>query len=481
LEYVPSSHIEEGRFGRLFRNVPIFRQDESDLLALGALMVSPREDDPTPEGQVDPEESSIPAGYTYVGQFVDHDLTFDPASTLDKFNDPNALVNFRSPRFDLDSVYGRGPDDQPYLYDQQHPDFPGLALLLGRDAKVRSAIEDQRDLPRNEQGRALLGDPRNDENIVVSQLHAAVIRFHNAMLERVHAEQPQLGHADLFKETQRQVRWHYQWAVFHDFLPRIVGGDLAGETLERAWNLRYYRPYGPGSFMPVEFSVAAYRFGHSMVRPEYRINSFVPPRIPIFSDEANPLVNLNGFRPLPDDWGFEWRFFFTGIGETTADRPMQHAYRIDTHLVNPLGTLPGPAVAGLRSLAQRNLVRGLRLKLPSGQAVARALRLPVLDEDELVAGGEDGETPIADIGTGSLRGNAPLWYYILRESELRHEGNRLGAVGGKIVAEVFVGLLFADRLSYLRVDPDWRPDEALCADGKTFGMADLLRFATGQQ
>jgi Animal haem peroxidase len=495
LTSVPSSTLFSGRFGRIFRSLPVFGHDEQHLRALAARMVSELEDPPTPEGEVDEEETTkpIPAGFTYLGQFIDHDLTFDPVSTLDRQNDPDALTNFRTPRFDLDSVYGRGPADQPYLYDQQRPigagGETGLFLLLG-DKRSANPNFAGPDLPRNAQGRALIGDPRNDENLVVSQLHSVMLRFHNKMLEKVAAETTLTGN-DLVKETQRRVRWHYQWVVIHDFLPRIVGPEMVDQVFpmekEHGWGrdgkrrkvqrreprLKFYRPHN-NAFMPVEFSVAAYRFGHSMVRPIYRFNSVVG-RVPIFSGNFNPnnLENLNGFRPLPAEWGFQWQFFFE-LGANPANQPMQKAYRIDPQLVNPLGSLPPAIASSPSSLAERNLIRGLRLGLPSGQSVARAMDVEPLRDEDLRVGAGDDQVPLTDLGA-DFRHNAPLWYYILREAELFHEGNQLGPVGGRIVAEVFVGILDSDRMSYQSVDPSWNPDLANASG--TFGMADLIRFA----
>src|SRR4051794_16483308 len=173
----------------------------------------------------------IPAGYTYFGQFVDHDITFDPLSQLSKFNDPDALTNFRSPRFDLDSLYGEGPSGSPYLYEWHNADRRGVRLLEGRNPNQDAngnALE-RRDLQRNAQGRAIIPDPRNDENIIVSQLQHAFIRFHNNVVEHVATAQPTLRGAALFAEARRVVTWHYQWVVVHDYLPRIIGDDLANE------------------------------------------------------------------------------------------------------------------------------------------------------------------------------------------------------------------------------------------------------------
>ena len=484
---VSSSPSFEGRFGRMFRNLPVFDQDPKALSVLAARMISDVEEDPTPVGEVDPEENDhIPAGYTYLGQFIDHDITFDPASSLQRQNDPDALVDFRTPRFDLDNIYGRGPDDQPYLYQPDgrrlqlgntvaDPNDPALAPFAGPD------------LQRNVNGRALIGDPRNDENLILSQLQTVFLHFHNRMLDTVAATTALTGD-NLFKETQRQVRWHYQWVVIHDFLPRIVGPQVVEDILPaendhgkghdhdgRVQQPRFgfYR-WRDQPYIPVEFSVAAYRFGHSMVRPDYMFNDFVRSitgnkRTPIFSLDPGPFSNMNGFRPLPSRWGFQWKFFFERIDTSTTEaRVHPHfSYKIDPHLVNPLGHLPF-VTSGPVSLAERNLLRGRAFALPSGQTVARAMGVRALTNAEL---------GIADLDAG-LQGHAPLWFYVLKEAELASGGAHLGPVGGRIVAEVLIGLLWGDPLSYLRVQPSWRPTAPLAAADGTFGMPEFVRFAT---
>jgi Animal haem peroxidase len=481
LENLPSSPQFAGRFGRMFRNLPVFSASVEALTDLAARMISAAEPE-VPAGQPDPEENpAIPAGYTYLGQFVDHDITFDPASSLQKQSDPDALVDFRTPRFDLDSVYGRGPADQPYLYDKDHSG----KLLMGDTVSGEPAFAGP-DVPRNTQERALIGDPRNDENIIVSQLQSVFMRFHNAVLDHVVGEGSLVDPNDVFKEAQRLVRWHYQWIVVHDLLanhvigPEVVADILQADaykvggaapqqgTLTRPHLLFYKSHENP--FMPVEFSVAAYRFGHSMIRPSYFFNDRVKQahenkRIAIFSANTEPgnLENLNGFRKLPREWGFQWRFFF----ELDPGNPAQRSYKIDDQLSNPLGSLP-PTEAptpDITSLGARNLIRGLRLGLPSGQNVARAMGLDALSDTDLGL-------------TGELAGNAPLWYYVLREAKMSGNSERLGPVGGRIVAEVLIGLLAADPLSYLNVAPNWRPAPPFTAtEGADFTMPDLIRFA----
>lgn len=473
-EIAPRSVFREGRFGRLFRNLPSFEPSKD---ALQALADSMREPDQSPgpadgwQPSRDDLDSDIPAGYTYLGQFIDHDVTFDPVSSLQRQNDPDGLHNFRTPRFDLDSLYGAGPNNDPFMYD---PEIDGgrTALLVGANANG------ERDLPRNvlppepdgdPRGRALIGDPRNDENIIVGQLHLLFLRFHNAVLEHVRAQQPALEGDFLFEGAQRVARWHYQWVVIHDFLRRIVGDDVIADILTpkvyvgrggeqgllRA-DLCFYG-WQRQPFIPVEFSVAVYRFGHSMIRPTYKINDVVP-ELPIFSanPDAGPLEAFHGFRPLPAQWTIDWQFFF----ESGDGSRLQVARRIDTKLAPPTFTLRD---SGGAELAFRNLRRGVALGLPSGQRVARAMGIvPLRDED----------LGIVSLSTEFV-GHAPLWFYILKEAELLGEGG-LGPAGGRIVAEVLIGLLKGDDQSFLNVEPNWTPD--LGEQEGRFEMPELIRF-----
>jgi hypothetical protein len=472
----------------MFRTLPAAKFTEDDLKKLASAMVAEAEDNPTPETEVDDEENQgIAAGYTYLGQFIDHDLTFDPASSLEKQNDPDALVDFRTPRFDLDSVYGRGPDDQPYLYESD-----GLRMLLGRPLTGNSNDPNTRDLPRNSPNagpqRALVGDPRNDENVIVSQLHGIMLRFHNSMVDHLSAG----GRSPSFEEVQRQVRWHYQWVVMHDFLPTIVSQEVVDKILPKRSkngaiaerpNLKFFRWHNE-PFIPIEFSAAAYRFGHSMVRPIYRLNSTLPSRFAIFSADLN--AGLNGFRAFPTPWAIEWNLFFKmGGAPENGPQRVQPAYKVDTSLVNPLANLPG--AIDHPSLAERNLLRGMRMGLPSGQTVARHMDAKPLADEKLKVGKATEEASktnklLTDISP-AFKQNAPLWYYILAEAQQQFAKNstpiRLGPVGGRIVAEVFIGLLSGDQHSFLSQDRTWGPIPEF-TEGGTFGMAQLIRKATAR-
>jgi hypothetical protein len=432
----------------------------------------------------------IPAAYTYLAQFVDHDITFDPTPQHERQKDPDKLTNFRTPALDLDSVYGKGPLQEPHLYSRR-PAAEG-EFLLGPGADVEVEVDGsteavrgddfvlfkltpttEDDLPRNWQGHALIGDPRNDENVIVSQLHVTFLKFHNAVLNDVKSHGV-LG-ARAFAEARRQVHWHYQWLVLKDLLPRLVGEAAAHELThdhehgadELRRRLRFYQPRR-AAFVPVEFSAAAYRFGHSMVRNTYKLNEELEEKA-IFTDpEENPgpLDDLRGFRPLPKNWRVNWNLFLE-MGEdekkeatSEPDRTL-HSRRIDTRLATRLRKVPVGSTT--ENLALLDLERGWRLGLPSGEAVAKAMgSRQILDRQQL------------DLPKSFARGEAPLWYYILKEAELLHDGERLGETGGRLIAEVLVGLLVHDSTSFLNLEPRWRP--SLGRHGR-FGLADLFRTA----
>ena len=413
-----------------------------------------------------PDNPRIPAGYTYLGQFVDHDITFDPTSKLRGHNDPRALANFRTPRFDLDSLYGSGPKDQPFLYDWSSERHPGVKLLVGASSGEGSITAD---LPRNAQGRALIGDARNDENLIVAQLHLLFIRFHNKVVDHVSAVESALGSDRLFEKAQTLVRWHYQWIVAHDFLRRIVG-DRTAKTARA--ERRFYRFRGD-PFIPIEFSAAAYRFGHSMVRNDYVPNGLLGRPVPIFAVKDNPgeLDHLGGFRRLPVPLAIDWRFFFE-----LCDKKPQHSRKIDTALATRLFRLRAGANGKREALARLNLQRGRALGLPSGAAVARAMHVEPLDEEQLLL-----DRLPREVRRELLRA-PPLWYYVLCEAQRERgpDGHHLGRVGGRIVAEVLLGLLESDPSSYLHAKAPWKPTLTLpgAADGH-FTMPDLVRFTLG--
>lgn len=571
---VDRSPRNKARFGRMFRWLEGETYDRADLKNLATIMIqkekahvrTPAEAGLPPvaavsegpdivfnavpaetasldtaygEPEAGDENPTIPAGFTYFGQFIDHDLTFDPNSSLQKQNDPDATDDFRTPRFDLDSVYGRGPDDQPYLYKDHQTEGGGIRFLLGRSDRF-PATERPGELPRNVEGRSLTGDPRNDENGIICQVQALFLNFHNRVVDTLEVARPNLDRHTLFTTAQRIVRWHYQYLILNDYLPRVVGEATwkrvyLGGGLTPHPHIEFYKPHDGDAYMPIEFSVAAFRFGHSMVRPSYALrrgdarvggDPVVPfegdPkgrffRIPIFSDIVDPLASLNGFGPLPPAWEIDWNMFFSSAEmatQITADGPdrgilgvvpqtdehrTQPGYRVDTQIVDPLAMLP-PDVAksgnmpdGIPSLAYRNLLRSSAFALPSGQNVARAFDIPVLTEEELWADtkGAPRGFDFSVEATNPFAFRAPLWYYILKEAELTRKagsvdakgGHHLGPVGGRIVAEVLVGIAINDHTSFLYQDRNWTPDTEAARSGfkpdaSISTMFDLIKWTT---
>jgi len=300
--------------------------------------------------------------------------------------------------------------------------------------------------------------------------------------------------------VQRLVRFHYQYVVINDFLPRIVDAGVlndlkSGDHYDESKLKFYHWKHEP--FMPIEFSVAAYRLGHSMIRPGYRLNDSV--LLPIFPVPPQFPEGLTGFRAMNPAWGIDWgRFINIDVRKydgTPADQAkrLQFAYRIDTALVNPLKNLPPAVVSNPPpSLAERNLLRGWRLGLPSGQDVARAMGIrPLGDKDILIGQAVDApEQPLGTITAVSnvFKGNCPLWTYILAEA-MHHKHSvkvpvqesihintpRLGPVGGRIVAEVFLGLIFGDKSSLLRLEPHWKPQT-----GPDYALKNFVAYALGR-
>ena len=483
-----STYYEQGKFGRMFPMLPPFATDtptvrdalkelgkksgimdaadETDIVAnpnLARDLIT----DPALNAN-NPNNPALTAGMTFLGQFLDHDMTFDPTSSLERQVDPEAIRNFRNPLLELDNLYGSGPGASPHLYDQSAGGggIKFLVIEIPGAAAVSAGGFARFDLPRNSQKTALLGDPRNDENLIISQLHMSMLRFHNAVVDHVKSDLGLTHPGEVFTEAQRLVRWHYQWIIVHEFLEKTVGKPVVDDILTDG---RKFYKWRNQPFIPVEFSVAAYRFGHSQVRPSYRSNFGPTPANVnsqlfklIFNDSLpdDPDPNdLRGGKRAPTRF-IDWQTFFD-FGDGNA-RPNK---KIDTRLSTVLFDLPGFAPGDVQSLAQRNLLRHLTFGLPSGQSVAKAMKLPALDAIHL-----------ADLAPLNLHNRTPLWFYVLREAGVEEDGKQLGLVGGRIVAEVFIGLLQGDALSYLKQDPGWTPTLPSAA-ADTFEMTDLLQFA----
>ena len=490
----PASSVD---FGRIFPSLPPFAEandtvraalvevgnpggimDAGDQLSAGpkALIV-----DPTVNGNptatdaygTNPDNPTMTAGSTFVGQFTDHDITFDQTSQLGVTQNPLVSPNTRTPALDLDSVFGGGPGRRPDLYVDNPDGSVGPKLKIGSGGV-------HEDVPRVDNGdgtyTALLGDPRNDENLIIAGLHCSHILFYNRVLDelaehdlaRFPAARPYAADAGnnyvAFLLAREVTLWHYQWLLVNEHLPQIAGQGVVNDVLARG--NRFYRPPAGDGFMPIEFGAAAYRFGHSMVRPSYRANftsgtgdstsATADPFFALVFDKNEPNFSdpvtydrddLLGGYPAPRRY-IGWQTFFD-----LGDRNVKNNKKIDTTISSVLFTLPVPAIAPHTQtsptvLPQRNLLRQLTWGLPSGQAIARAMGAPALSPSDL----SDIASVYAPFATST-----PLWYYILAEAKVMADGLHLGPVGGRIVTETLIGLLRADPTSYLSIYPAFQP------------------------
>ncbi len=438
----------------------------------------------------------VPAGYTYLGQFIDHDLTMDKTKVqLGDDVPPAQLVQGRSPRLDLDSLYGAGPGDpkSARFYEDD-----GVHLKIGDTRRVNGDAKKRgHDLPRVDGKRtALIPDPRNDENLIVAQTHVAFIRLHNAVVDSLPTGLPSVKK---FRQARKAVTLHYQWLIRHDYLPRIVDPAVVDDVF--AGGRKVVQPdAGPTEVptMPVEFSVAAFRLGHSMVRDSYNWNRRFPGQagsLDYMFDFSGLGGTLGGDLVLISSWLADWRrmydFAAGGHPELAPASNVNFAKRIDTLIVDPLKHLPPSTFGGKdslgfdnpeRNLAFRNLTRATMVSLASGPQMAQKLTnvgAPVtpLTRAQLLEGNNGAVVPgLTTAQKSSLVDKAPLWFYLLREAELN--GGRLTGVGGRIVAETMHRAMQGSTFSIVR-SKDFRPD--LGGRGDTFEMTDLLLVAFGGQ
>lgn len=482
-----SRYYDKGKFGRIFPSLPSFAPNSEKVRnalkdmgkkngimdAKDDLTLSPTELILSESQQIkNPNSPIMTAGMTFLGQFIDHDITSDPTSSLERQVDPEFIENFRTPSLSLDNVYGSGPGASPHLFDQS--DGQGIKMLIEPLGCQGKDGIDKYDLPRNTQNTALIGDPRNDENLIVSQLQVLFLRFHNAVVDAIRVKYPTKSPNLVFEEAQELVRWHYQWIIIHEFLPLLCRSEVVDDVLE---NGRKFYGWHNQPFIPVEFSVAAYRFGHSQIRPSYRANfgiSDQPDPSPFIANifdfsighlESDPEDLRGGKRSQRRfiDWHTFWNY---------ADGNMKPNKLIDSKISTPLFNLPG--FTDIDSLASRNLLRGLTFSLPSGQRVAHAMRFKPMDEDHF----DNLKHYKVNFETST-----PLWYYILKEAEVQQMGISLGDVGARIVAEVMIGLIEGDNSSYLAQNPFWKPTLPCWEgyrNGRDFTIADMTRIAEGK-
>ena len=419
-----------GRYGRMFPQLSALEVTEARLVALG-------QPGAECDGETAAELSDPEAGWPFFGQLIAHDITAD-RSLVDHASD-EALINFRKAKLDLECVYAGGPSGSGYLYDYSD----GASFLLAGT-----------DVPRNAQGIAIIGDARNDSHFFMNRLHFGIMSAHNTLVARLKAAGCAPEH--LFAQARERVTWFYQWIIVNEFLPILVGkaetdailnGDVTSAVL-------------PDMNIPVEFADAAFRYGHSQIRSGYRLVQGGP-EVPLFPD-------LLGYRPVPASRQLDFAVLFDRRGA----EPAQRAMRISEKMQRPMIHLPKEvtgemADATYSSLAARDLRRGLSTALPSGEDVAQALGVPRLSTEDI-------GTAVSDKGT-------PLFYYILREASVLGRGNRLGPVGGRIVADVLISRIRRDPTSFLARDPDWHPGhDAFLNASDNPGLIDLLDLSFEQ-
>ncbi len=465
--------VAEARYSRLYPGggKP---HDIHDLEKLVCLMVDESDQD---------NPRTMPSGYVYFGQFVDHDLTLDNVGAFDATPFPEKTRNYRTPRLDLDLLYGKTPGSTPSeLY------IEGERLRLGNmwDADKRAAVGPEGDLCRDANGLAQVIDLRSDENLVQAQMHVLWAKLHNCLIDLA-AEQPELLRGipagTHFERVRQLVIWIYQWVVVYDFLPHFIRNQFWHDVFCRR-QLRLYaeiaRPTRTPFALPIEFTVAAYRFGHSMVRNGYELNRTygMNPTAKMLMDMTAQGGGINSDRPqLPNTFVIEWNLFLDGAGKT-----FNRGARIDTYISKDLfGVKPetvalyGPVRLNARSglnlcgfegmlLPYLTLVRGSNMHLPSGEQFADFFGLPRIDGE--VGASDDLQCVLKSEG---FREHTPLWYYVLREADLgaidepgprdRKPMQKLGEVGSRIIAETFYQVLMADRDSILNAGRHWKPPE----------------------
>ena len=436
------------RFGRLFE-LPGLYIDVNSLKELG------KKTGPMDGGTTSNRTTTVDVGQVFFGQFVDHDITLDVSSSLGGVFAADEISNSRTPTLDLDNIYGAGPEASPYLYHGTGA-YTGVKLLTGADGTAASQDPAfaKEDLTRTVHGTAIIGDPRNDENRIVSQLQLAMIRFHNKAVDSVKASEPSLEGKKLFEATRELVTRHYHWVILNDFLVTMCGKAVVADILGNGRQFYCYDDESP--FIPVEFSVAAYRFGHSMVPQKIQVqqgaNAFE-----LFGNKLG-----RGFSPLADaDAVVDWN----ELVEAAPGHVVQKAEKLDSKMATDLLDLPFIKAPAESSLATRNLLRGQAFMLPSGESVADEMGRDAAEIATVSQAAASKAGAAVDLSSGT-----PLWYYLLVEAETigrettagnfdKSEG--LGPVGARIVAETLVGLMELDERSFLASNRSWHPDEGL--------------------
>ena len=498
--------IPEGHYSRLCPRAKGDFWDRFEPAALEAL-AEQMKDSPerrTERGKRKIGKTTMPSGYVYFGQFIDHDITRDNRAPENAIPCVEEIQNFRTARLDLEVLYGKSPESVPCIYegDGERLKLGPTLEAQGPDGPIRSSLDDlPRVLDGGSKGTAILIDPRNDENLIVAQLHVLFAKFHNLALELIR-NQPELSPEppnSLLDRTRRFVTWHYQWLVINDFLPRVVREEVLSDIKKAGSQPRLFkRWYAPKRdaivSLPVEFTVAAFRFGHSAVRSGYDLNDYVG------GGNATQIIRMTKrgggiVTQLPANWVISWRKFFwgvpgelnlaaetdTNISEMLYDLPKQTAEAFRFQSQFRLADLP-PGEKMMPTLPATTLKRGSNIRLPSGEEFATSFGYDPIDPCILFPDQKD-------FFESNLNGRTPLWYYLLREAAVEPnlepvigglQLQKLGSVGSRIVAETLYQLLHADGESIFNAGRDWEPPLFnFGANGRRWrirSMSDLAMF-----
>jgi len=434
-------------FGKMFPDLPGFTTPTNQQLAdLAQTQLDPNNDSENNCTKTTRTVSGcVFSGFTYFGQFIDHDLTLDLSPSPLSPVDVTKIPNNRTFKLDLDSLYGGGPSVSPKLYEAD---------------KLHFRVQDPnpngvRDLPRNPDGSAILIEARNDENQVLSQIHVAFLLAHNRLIDE----------GATFAQAQAKLQQHYQYAIVHDYLPHILVPNFVEDEFskndKRQSKLMKDLLKKP-DFTPQEFAVSAFRFGHSQVRRAYELNEDTG-KLQVFSF-ADPFASLMGGRQIQAGRQIDWGEFFDDLtDEDPTD--INISRKIDPLISSSLFQLPipGAEAAGSNVLAFRNMIRGKFYGMPSGQAIARQQGLPEIPASAL------------NLGPG-FEGGTPLWYYVLAEASRTQSGLRLGALGSRINAAAFAAVLFRDKKAYVNVNK-FTLDPRIAGDDGVMTVSDIFRFA----
>lgn len=430
--------------------------------------------------------SRVSAGYTYLGQFIDHDITKLKRGSREPSNrrvPVNELKQLRTPTLDLDSVYGDGFNDESIAIDTDSGEFLTGYVICEGDKRLQGY-----DLPREldkDCKHPLIPDARNDENLIVSQLHLVFLKLHNRLIKFNKEKNPEEEVEALFEMTRKQTILLYQKVVLQDFMRKVIDPTVWDLIIQQNWSFLWDPCLVEEARMPLEFSAAAFRFGHAMVQKDYHLNKCKTNVSLEKIFEFTGKGGMAGKEALPVEMVIDWDLFFK-VDESKLVYLFNHAAKIcpSIHIKIPKNR------PKFDTLATLNLLRGNELGLPSAQdyvaALARAhpklcskLGLKLLPENELNYPILKKDQKLLDQVENGLdfSKKTPLLYYILVEAFSQCEGYQLGSLGSLIVAETLKSLIYLSEPSCLTSDSFDETKLGLKAsNGKYLRMVDLILF-----